>query len=199
MMGATTTDSGTASRQSEIEMLVRRSFGAADPEIVGAFAALLLQDAIELRSFDLLGEEAFDHMLCLPAEQSSVVRQQRLVALAGTPFAVNVARLVRFAQTGEVSEDWSFGWWGKEPRPFEAVQHTAAVLLQALLVRPLGPVEGYEDGWWTDPGPIDLTSHSWELVTALHLVRERLLQQEGRPVPPLRFRIPRRQPGSLPC
>ena len=172
-------------RKERLEAEVRRAFAAAEPEMVGALAALLLSDAIELRTFDLLGEDAFERPALLGEVDSIALRAERLVELAGTTFALNVARLCGFAQTGEVAERWASGWWKEPPEPLEAVQHTAAVLAQALMVRSLGPLDGYEDGWWADPGPIDVLSPTWELVATLHITRERLLARAGRPRPPL--------------
>lgn len=168
----------------ELEREVRRAFSEAEPEMVGALAALLLADSVEMRLFDLLGEEAFGCPLFSGSLSSIGDRAERIVELAGTPFAMNVARLCRFAQTGELDADWGPGWWREPPEPREAVRHTAAVLLQALLVRPLGSPGGYEGGWWTDPGPIDVDSATWELVAMLHLARERLLDEtSGAPLP----------------
>jgi len=106
---------------------------------------------------------------------------ERLISLAKSVFARNVAQLCRFAQTGEIPALWAAGWWDAPREGVEAVQHTAAVLLQALFVPPLGPTGGYEDGWWVDPGPIDPSSPSWELLALLHLTHARLLERGGRP------------------
>lgn len=171
---------------SPAEREVRRVFAEAEPEMVGALAAVMLANAIELRVFDLLGHAAFEAPpLFAGGLDTPALREERLVDLAGTVFARNVAKLCRFAQTGEIADEWAFGWWGEAPDGVEAVQHTAAVVLQALMVRPLGPPDAYEDGWWTDPGPIDPASPTWELVATLHLARERLLSKRGRGAPPL--------------
>jgi len=180
---------GSLARHARAEQLdreVRRAFSETEPEMVGALAALLLADSVEMRLFDLLGEEAFECPQFSGRLSSTGDRAERVVALAGTPFAMNVARLCRFAQTGELDAGWGPGWWREPPEPLEAARHTAAVLLQALLVRPLGSPSGYEDGWWTDPGPIDVNSATWELVATLHLARERLLDEPSRAPLPVR-------------
>ena len=62
--------------QGALERFVRESFAEAEPPMVGAFAALLLSDAIELRTFDLLGEKAFEAILRTPAAWLAAQRQQ---------------------------------------------------------------------------------------------------------------------------
>ncbi len=177
-----TTNETMASGHAELEAVVRRAFASAEPEMVGALAAALLADVVELRLFDLLGEDAFELISILPgSHEETEERAERLVALATTPFAINVAQLVRFAQTGEIPERWAPGWWSDREVPdgLEALRLTAGVLLQSLFVRPLGRPHGYESGWWTDPGPIDLSSPIWELIAALHMTHERLLALRG--------------------
>jgi len=172
---------------SATQAAIRESFARLDPEMVGALAAMTLADLLELRCFDLFGEAAFG-VAPSPIGRAGIAREgfdpregERLISLAKSVFANNVAQLCRFAQTGEIPQLWAAGWWDAPREGVEAVQHTAAVLLQSLFVRPLGQPGGYEDGWWVDPGPIDPSSHSWELLAVLHLTRARMLERTGSP------------------
>ncbi|MEZ4335825.1 MAG: hypothetical protein R3B82_04270 [Sandaracinaceae bacterium] len=185
--------------QGALERFVRESFAEAEPPMVGAFAALLLSDAIELRTFDLLGEKAFEAPpLVGGGIETRELREERLIELVSSTLAVNVANLCAYAQTGDVPMVWAPGWWTELPDELAAIRQTIAILLHSLFVPALGPRDGYREGYWYDPGPIDPTNPSWELVAMLHIARERLLAHAGRAAATLPIEA-ETAPGTWPC